>query len=364
MATSRSIDARSWLLLGATCVIGCASTSQGAASRPDSSAVDGATGDAGPTVTPVPLPDGSPGIAFDDLRYAPILGEVLAPAGRSGNLDLVDPGTLAVTAIAGFSASAAFTVGSHSSGCTSADEGGGGTLYAIDHETQSVRAVDPATRAIVSTTMLAGAPDYVRWVQSSGEVWVTEPSTGMEVLTVSPGAPPVHAATIAVSGGPEGIAVDNTRQRVYTDAFLGQTYAIDISQRAIVATWPNGCSSPSLGVALDEARGFLFVACSAGGIVVLDIANGGKKVGQIAYGSSLDILSFSPSLHHLYVPDGAGAHLGILGISAAGTPTLLGSAPTAQGSQEVTSDDRGNAWVADQGGGRLLKVMDSYPASP
>ncbi|MGH7434209.1 MAG: hypothetical protein ACRENE_00875, partial [Polyangiaceae bacterium] len=76
-------------------------------------------------MSPVPLPDGAPGIGFDDLRYAPVLKKVLAPGGRSGNLDLVDPTTLAVDAIGGFSASTTFAAGSHSSGTTSADEGAG-----------------------------------------------------------------------------------------------------------------------------------------------------------------------------------------------------------------------------------------------
>ena len=106
-------------------------------------------------VTPVPLPNSAPGIGFDDLRYAPMLRKVLAPAGRSGNLDLVDRDTLNVTAIGGFSMSTTFAVGSHLAGCTSADEGNG-VLYAIDHETQSLRVVDPASGSTVASTMRVG----------------------------------------------------------------------------------------------------------------------------------------------------------------------------------------------------------------
>jgi hypothetical protein len=341
---------------------GCSSSSPEAASHPDSGVADGAA-DAGPKATAVPLPDGAPGIGFDDLRYAPIIKKVLAPGGRSGNLDLVDPDTLAVTAIGGFSTSGTFMLGSHGSGTTSADEGVG-VLYAIDHETMSVKVVDPATKAILSSTMLAGGPDYVRWVASSSEVWVTEPTTGMEVFSVAAGAAPVHAEMITVSGGPESIAVDNTRHRVYTNSFTGVTYAIDIPTHTIVEKWTNGCPSLSLGVALDEARGFVFVACSGGTVIALDAAHGGAKVGQIMRNADLDIISFSASLHHLYVPGGTSADLAIVGVSAAGALTLLGTVATAQGSKEVTADDRGNAWVADQAGGRLLKIVDKYPATP
>jgi hypothetical protein len=346
-----------WLL------VACSSESPKAASGADSGAADGAVADAGIPVTVVPLPGGSPGIGFDDLRFAPVLKKVLAPGGRSGNLDLVDPDTQAVTAIGGFTASTTFAAGSHTAGTTSADEGSG-VIFAIDHETQSVRVIDSATHAMLSSTMLAGAPDYVRWVQSSSEIWITEPGTGLEVLTVPSTGAPVHAATIAITGGPEAIVVDATRHRVYTNSFTGQTFAIDIAQRTIAETWPNGCSPLSLGLALDEVRGFLFVACSGGSVVVLDAGNGGAKLGQIAHGSGLDILAYAPALHHLYVPGGGAAGLGIVGVSVAGTPTLLGTVPAAHGSPEVTADDRGNAWVADQAGGRLLKIKDPYPATP
>jgi hypothetical protein len=185
----------------------------------------------------------------------------------------------------------------------------------------------------------------------------------VEVLTASGKAAPVHAATIAITGGPEAIAVDATRQRVYTNSFTGQTFAIDVPTRAVVETWTNGCTV-SLGLALDEERGFLFVACSNGTVNVLDLKNGGAKLGSVARSTDLDIISYSPTLHHLYVPGGTSADLGIVGVSAAGVPSLLGTAPTAKGSKEVVADDQGSAWVADQGHGRLLRVRDPFPATP
>src|SRR5205814_869446 len=77
-----------------------------------------------PSVMAVALPDGNSGIGFDDLRYDTTLGQVLAPAGRTGNVDLVDPSTQAVTPIAGFSAQPRFN-GGHDDGPTSADAGRG-----------------------------------------------------------------------------------------------------------------------------------------------------------------------------------------------------------------------------------------------
>jgi hypothetical protein len=74
-------------------------------------------------VLTVPLPDGRPGIGFDDLRFSMVWG-VLAPAGRTGNLALIDVQTRAVTTIAGFSEEPLRFAG-HDQGATSVDEGGG-----------------------------------------------------------------------------------------------------------------------------------------------------------------------------------------------------------------------------------------------
>ena len=59
---------------------------------------------AAPTATVVPLPMGAGGIEFDDMGFAPELRRIVFPAGRSGNLVLIDPDTRAITAINGFTA--------------------------------------------------------------------------------------------------------------------------------------------------------------------------------------------------------------------------------------------------------------------
>src|SRR5262245_29018207 len=83
----------------------------------------------------VALPDGAQGIGFDDLRFDAALGQVLAPAGRSGNLDLVDPKTGAVTPIPGFSRTAGG--GGHGHGVTSVDAGEG-WLFATDRTARAL----------------------------------------------------------------------------------------------------------------------------------------------------------------------------------------------------------------------------------
>jgi hypothetical protein len=315
-----------------------------------------------PVATPVPLPGGAPGIGFDDLQFSKQLGKVLVPAARSGRLDLVDPVTLAVTPIAGFSAEASYD-GGHDFGATSVDEGAG-LLFVTDRTSQKLDLVDPKTRAIVASAPLAAGPDYVRFVPPA-ELWVTEPDHAqIEIFTLSAG-PHVkvpsakHAATIAVAGGPESLVIDRARHRAYANLWRAKTVAIDLASRAIVERWENGCKG-SRGLALDGARGFLFVGCAEGNAVTLDVAHHGKQLSTLHAGDGVDVIAFSPHLSHLYFPGARSATLAIMKVSPSGHLSLLGTFPTAPHAHCVTTDDATRIFVCAPTQGHLLLIQDPY----
>lgn len=310
---------------------------------------------------PIPLPDGSEGIGFDDLGFDAQLGQVLVPAGRTGNLDLIDPLTLTVTTIGGFSAQESFG-GGHGEGTTSVDSGQG-MLFAIDRSSRQVEVVDPATSTIVGSTSLGGDPDYIRYVELTHEIWITEPDAEqIEVFTVpdESGASPVYAAVIPIQGGPESLVIDETDGFAYTHLWAGVTVAVDLTTRSIVSQWDNGCHG-SRGIALDEAQGFLFVGCSEGKAIVLDLNHDGQQLSNFEQGAGVDVISYNPTLRHLYVPSASTATMGILDVAADGTLSLLGVADTANGAHCVTADDQGNAWVCDPDNGQILLFRDSFP---
>jgi hypothetical protein len=105
----------------------------------------------------------------------------------------------------------------------------------------------------------------------------------------------------------------------------------------------------------------VIVACQAGSVVVLDAANAGAKLGELKQGAGLDVLSYDPGLHHLYVQGSSSGDLGIVGISAKGEPTLLGTLKTTEGSSTSTTDENGRIFVADPAAGALLVVRDGFP---
>jgi hypothetical protein len=311
---------------------------------------------------PLVLPDGKPGIGFDDLGFSPELHRVIAPAGRTGKLDLIDPKTGAIESIAGFSADPKFG-GGHGAGTTSADAGAG-LLFASDRGRGEVAVVDPKAKKIISATRLGGGPDYVRWVEPVQEVWVTEPGKkqieyfGLDLL---PGKL-VRRGAIDVPGGPESLAVDAVRGRAYTHTWDDATVVIDLVQHKELARWTNGCKA-SRGIALDARRGLLFVGCDEGKATALDVAHDGKRVGSADTGKGVDIIAYSPQLAHLYVPGGDSATLTILGVAASGKLSVLGSVASAPDAHCVAADDAGHAYVCAPSQGAVLVVNDPFPAS-
>jgi hypothetical protein len=317
----------------------------------------------------VALPDGARGIGFDDLRFDTALGLVLAPAGGTGNLDLVDPKSGAVTPIAGFSRAGGGGHG-HGDGVTSVDSGEG-WWFATDRTARALVVIDPRARKIVGRAALAGGPDYVRYVAATRELWVTQPGESrIEVFALAqasqPAKPskneppvPAHAAFIPIRGGPESLVIDGKRGRAYTHRWKRETLAVDLRARKIVATWPAGCGAPR-GIALDETRGFLLVGCDGGEATVLDVDHDGKLLSTAKSGRGVDIIAYDAGRRHLYLPGDESATLAILGVSERGALTLLGTLPTVVGAHCATTDGAGNVYVCDPARGRLLVIRDPY----
>lgn len=323
-----------------------------------------------PQGTSVPIPDGAGGIGFDDLRYSPGLHRVLAPAGRAGTLALVDPDTLRVTTIGGFRASPTWNDG-HQDGPTSVDEGAG-LLFVTDRTAGALYAVDPVAAKIVASAKVASTPDYVRYIQATGELWITEPdSSQLEIFALGAGRagqgtlPPTltSVATIPFSNGPESLVVDQAAGRAYTHRWQNTTVVLDVRSRRVVAEWPNGCGTASRGLAIDAARGLFLSGCADGTLSILDIAHDGKTLSSISKGAGVDVIGYSPTLGHAYQAGSGCACLVVLGVSGAGQVSVLGQLDAPATTHCATADDRGHAWVCDPQGGQLFRVDDPYPAS-
>lgn len=307
----------------------------------------------------IALPNGDGGIGFDDMGFSAELGKVVVPAGRTGSVDLIDPASHRVEAVGGLSTTSGFH-GGHGAGATSADVAGG-LLFASDRDRKVVVVVELATRKVLVTQPLAGSPDYVRHVAPTDEVWVTEPSRkSIEIfhLQRQPALALTHVADVAIEDGPESLVVDVQRKRAYTHSWHGTTYAIDLGKHQVAARWKNGCQG-ARGIALDGARGQLFVGCEEGRAAVLDVDHDGKLLGEAKAGAGVDIIAYAPQQRRLFVPGGDAQTLTVFQVSEAGALTKLGTAETAEDAHCVAADAQGVAYVCDPKTGRILVIAPS-----
>src|SRR5574340_589427 len=308
--------------------------------------------------TVIKIPDGEHGIGFDDIGYAAPLNRITIPAGATGNLVLIDPETGALTTIPGVTPAHAAGQGH--------DEGTSSTMYAdgyhlaSDQDLMEEVSINPRTHAIVGRTRLESGPDDVSYVARTHEIWVTEP--GKEqilVFKLSITDKPVLTpeTVIHIAGGPESLEIDNQRNRAYSNLWKDKTVEMELTTHKVLAEWPNTCKG-SNGIAQDEEHDYVFVACSEGKVVTLAPTKQGKILTSASAGAGIDIISYSPRLHHLYVPGARAATLTIFDVSASGALKSLAVYKTAEHAHCVTDDNNGHVYVCAPRAGEILEVND------
>jgi hypothetical protein len=300
------------------------------------------------------------GIGFDDLWFSKELGAVLAPAGGTACVEVFAGASLARTSLCGIGPGGLYA-GGHGEGTTSADFGAG-LVFAIERNSPSLQVIDPKARRVLATAPLSAGPDYVRWVASKRELWVTEPDHAqIEIFSLSSDAPPrlAKAGTIAVNGGPESLIIDGHHGQAFTHLWQGRSVRIDIGSRGVGPSFPNECQG-SRGIALDAAHGVLFAGCSEGKAVTIEIATG-KALDAVETPDGVDIISLNLALRHLYVPAASDGTVTVLGVSAKGKLGRLGVQQADKGAHCATSDDHGRLWVCSPDAGSLLVFDDPFP---
>jgi DNA-binding beta-propeller fold protein YncE len=295
----------------------------------------------------VELPGAEEAIDFDDILYSSRLSRVIVPARRSG-LYLIDPRTGVPT-----------RVGHLFSADSAAD--GQGTIFVADRERRSITAVDPRSGR-TSFTLKTDAPlDYVRYVASTRELWVTEPAaspSGIEVFTLASDArsTPRHAGFIPVPGGPEALTIDSTRGTAYTHAG-GDLVVIDIERRSITARWPSGCRATHGFPQIDTRHQLALASCASDGTVSLLSLHDGRQLGRYAASGGEALPAYSPTTNHFYVRGDPGTSLATLKASKAGL-AKVDEVTVLSAGHCLTADDVGNYWTCDAEHGRVLRFND------
>ena len=310
----------------------------------------------------IAIPGGEHGIGFDDMVYSEALRRFIIPAGQTGSLVLISPDSGKLTVIPHVSSGTAGKT-DRDKGVTSASDGLG-YVFAGDRSADEVVIIDPRTNRIAARQKLAATPDYVRYVNSLRELWVTEPGAEqIQVFRVHADAAPrlEPAGEIHISGGPESLVIDDRRGVAYTNLWSNETLSIGLVGHRIVSHWSNTCTA-SRGLAMAPRLGLLFVGCKEGKVVSMDPADNGTILSSAATGKGVDIIAFDASTHRLYAPGAGSATVAILNVAPSGRLGPLSTGKTAAGAHCVVSDGNGTVYVCDPHHGRLLLIAPQ-PAS-
>lgn len=304
----------------------------------------------------LPLPGASGNAFLDYIAYERGARRVWVPVGSTGSVDVLDTTAGSFTRIDGFQTVQREARGQVRTMGPSAVSIGDGVAYVGNRGTSEVCVIDVKTLNLGKCLRLPAPIDGVVYVAATKEVWVTAPHDGkLFVIDASKPAQPEARTIIPLAGEPEGYAVDESRGLFYTNLEdQGGTVVIDVKTHHPRATWSAGCNADGpRGVAVDEARNLLVVACTDH-LQVLDAGHDGKRLGALDTGAGVDNIEVLAAKKLVYVAAGKAARLTIARLDDRGHLEVVATAATSPGARNPVADEAGNTYVADSQASRIL----------
>ena len=315
------------------------------------------------------LPGANGAVALDYFAYDPATGKVWVPASNLGSVVVIDEKTDAVSQVAGFKTGEVERRGRKVTLGPTAASIGDGVVYVGNRGDATLCWIDKSSlnrgECVSASSDHSITPDGVLYVAATKEVWITtrpvssSNAEAAKALQVFDASDPRHLkwkTKIPLDGLGEGYAVDNGRGLFYTNVEgPGSTIAIDMRTKKVISKWNPGSADVG-GLALDSARGFLFVACGDH-VVNLDASHDGKILDSIQTGAGLDNIDYSTEKGILYAAASQAATLTIAEVGDDGKFRLKATVPTVKGARSVVAGKGETAYLIDPAQGRILKLI-------
>jgi hypothetical protein len=191
----------------------------------------------------VELPGAKAPVTLDLIAYDRDHGRVWVPVGDTGSVDVYEIATGKFVRVDGFKTVERERHGKKRMMGPSSVTIGDGVAYVGTRSTNEICAVDEKSLRLAKCLKLASSPDFVTYVASAKEVWVTEPrDQTLAVLDATKPAALKAKLVIKAPGSVEGAAVDNDHGLYYTNLEdKNQTLAVEIGSHTIKSTWDPGC---------------------------------------------------------------------------------------------------------------------------
>jgi DNA-binding beta-propeller fold protein YncE len=318
---------------------------------------------------PINLPGANGAVALDYFAYDRATGKLWVPASNTGSVDVIDEATDAVSQVSEFQTGEIERRGRKITVGPTAASIGDGVVYIGNRGDARLCVIDAQTldrgECVPASSDHSVTPDGVVYVAKTKELWVTtRPVSSASVdaakaLQVFDASDPRHLkwkTKIPLENLAEGYAVDNERGLFFTNVEeTGSTVAIDVQKHKIVAKYHPG-SSDLQGLALDNTRRFLFVACGDH-VVTIDTGHDGKVIDTITTGAGLDNIDYSADAKLLYAAASQAASLTIAEVDDHGKFHLRATVPTVKGVRGVVAGKGETAYLIDPAEGRILKLI-------
>lgn len=206
---------------------------------------------------------------------------------------------------------------------------------------QTVITLDGDTLKEVGLVRLDGELDALVLVPRHHQVYAAHDNgTHLWAIDTQTLAP---VGEVVIPGAPEMMTYDPAADRIYLNIkATNEVVVIDPSTNQITAHWPTAPAKSPHGIALDAARGRLYVAGGNGMAVALDVKTG-QVVSSTEIAKTVDQAAFDPKTNRLYC---AGAEqLSVVKVDDSGL-TLLGHVPTNTTARNVAVDHAtGDVWT-------------------
>jgi DNA-binding beta-propeller fold protein YncE len=327
------------------------------------------TADTNYVLKPISLPGATGTVALDYFAYDSATGRLWVPASNIGSVDVIDEKTDSVSQITGFPTGEIERRGRKITVGPTAASIGDGVIYIGNRGNATICAIDGKTLSrgeCVPVSPDGGVtPDGILYVAVNHELWITtRPKVGTDPaaaksLQIFDASDPRHLkwkTKVPLENLAEGYAVDNERGLFFTNVEdTGTTVAIDVQKHKIVAKYRPG-SSDLQGLALDNTRRFLFVACGDH-VVSIDAGHDGQVIDSITTGPGLDNIDYSVDAKLLYAAASQGPSLTIADVDDHGKFHLKATVPTVKGARGVVAGKGETAYLIDPAEGRILKLI-------
>lgn len=201
----------------------------------------------------------------------------------------------------------------------------------------SVTIFDYATLAPIATVKVGGRnPDAILYEPTTRRVFVFDHATGTATaIDATTGA---VAGRVPIGGTLEFGVADGAGTVFVNVEDRSEVVAFDARTLAVRARRPLApCEEPT-GLAIDRARGRLFVGCSNRRMAVVD-AGSGRVLATVPIGDGVDGTAFDPATRLAFSSNGDGT-LTVVREDAPGHFAAVANVPTGRGARTLALDER------------------------